>query len=619
MTEWLRYDALGNICQKASGGTAANNYTYAQLGGCGQGSVPGSVAAGSANSGYQLLQVGSAYYTTDANGSLTRATTAANGGGTVQRGWDYDGQNHAVAVWTGGSSTAAVVRTRWDYGADGARFRRTDDGTGQAAGTTLYLDNVERVTVGGSVTWRRTVAGTVMTLAGTTAGLVNSTRTLLGDQIGSVDAVADLASGGLVERADYAAFGAMRTALSAVVVGVAPLTTTTRGFTGQEQLGALDLVHLNGRIYDPLLGRFLQADPLVAQPYNPQNWNPYSYVFNNPLANTDPTGMFSIGQLFRTVLSIAISIWLPGAGFIFGGLANTLFANVVAGFVAGAIGSGSLKGGLTGAFSAGLFYGIGTQFKDLAEAEKETSLTAGEEAAKVLEHGIAGGVMSVLQGGKFGNGFISAGVTEAFSGPISHLDAGNLGVSAERVVAASIVGGTASQLTGGKFADGAITGAFSQAFNDEKHKQNVDGDPIRKLTASQAGAVMDAAREDLWRISKMSDDAFLREFPDSNINSGMDALAKSDQIWTDKQEIITPLGLLSLRAGVRWGALSVEQEYEFEFVGVAADGIGERVSMGWDLYRNYSSFTEFLGHLPFFSPNVDLACKVGAGCVFHVD
>ncbi|MBS0462466.1 MAG: hypothetical protein JSS41_08355, partial [Proteobacteria bacterium] len=67
------------------------------------------------------------------------------------------------------------------------------------------------------MTWRRTVAGTVMTLAGTTAGLVNSTRTLLGDQIGSVDAVADLSSGGLVERADYAAFGAMRTALSAVV------------------------------------------------------------------------------------------------------------------------------------------------------------------------------------------------------------------------------------------------------------------------------------------------------------------------------------------------------------------------------------------------------------------
>jgi RHS repeat-associated protein len=163
------------------------------------------------------------------------------------------------------------------------------------------------VTQGSSVTWRRTVAGVaVMALAGTTAGIVNNTRTLLHDHIGSV--VADATTGALAERADYAAFGGMRTAIDGVAVGLAALTTTTRGFIGHEELGSLDLIHMNGRIYDPMLGRFLQADPMVGQPSNPQNWNPYSYVFNNPLANTDPTGMFSVRQTLGMVIGIVAAI-----------------------------------------------------------------------------------------------------------------------------------------------------------------------------------------------------------------------------------------------------------------------------------------------------------------------
>ena len=47
---------------------------------------------------------------------------------------------------------------------------------------------------------------------------------------------------------------------------------------------------MNGRIYDPLLGRFLSADPVVQAPNNLQSYNRYSYVLNNPLSLTDPTG-----------------------------------------------------------------------------------------------------------------------------------------------------------------------------------------------------------------------------------------------------------------------------------------------------------------------------------------
>jgi hypothetical protein len=46
----------------------------------------------------------------------------------------------------------------------------------------------------------------------------------------------------------------------------------------------------SGRVYDPELGRFMSADPFVQAPYNSQSYNRYSYVFNNPLSFTDPTG-----------------------------------------------------------------------------------------------------------------------------------------------------------------------------------------------------------------------------------------------------------------------------------------------------------------------------------------
>ncbi|MGX9773068.1 RHS repeat-associated core domain-containing protein [Janthinobacterium aestuarii] len=63
-----------------------------------------------------------------------------------------------------------------------------------------------------------------------------------------------------------------------------------RGFTGHEMLDQLDLVHMNGRVYDPLLGKFMSADPVIQDPMNGQNYNRYSYVLNNPTNLTDPTG-----------------------------------------------------------------------------------------------------------------------------------------------------------------------------------------------------------------------------------------------------------------------------------------------------------------------------------------
>ncbi len=67
-------------------------------------------------------------------------------------------------------------------------------------------------------------------------------------------------------------------------------STTRTGFTGQEMMDNLGLVNMNGRVYNPLIGRFISADPHVTDPTDPQNFNRYSYVLNNPLSYTDPTG-----------------------------------------------------------------------------------------------------------------------------------------------------------------------------------------------------------------------------------------------------------------------------------------------------------------------------------------
>jgi RHS repeat-associated protein len=67
------------------------------------------------------------------------------------------------------------------------------------------------------------------------------------------------------------------------------------GYTGQTVLGvSMGLNHMNGRVQDALTGRFLSPDPNTADPGNTQSWNRYSYVYNNPVTFTDPTGFYCI-------------------------------------------------------------------------------------------------------------------------------------------------------------------------------------------------------------------------------------------------------------------------------------------------------------------------------------
>jgi len=99
-----------------------------------------------------------------------------------------------------------------------------------------------------------------------------------------------------VERLSYDAWGKRRTATgddawTDSVIAITP-GNTPRGFTDHEHLDDFELVHMNGRVYEPVLGRFLSPDPFVQYPESTQGFNRYTYTFNNPLSHTDPSGYY---------------------------------------------------------------------------------------------------------------------------------------------------------------------------------------------------------------------------------------------------------------------------------------------------------------------------------------
>ena len=78
-------------------------------------------------------------------------------------------------------------------------------------------------------------------------------------------------------------------------------------------LDELGIIHMNGRVYDPLIGRFMSADPFIQAPDNLQSYNRYAYVFNNPLFYTDPSG-FSWWTNIRGIVIQAVAAVADGLG-----------------------------------------------------------------------------------------------------------------------------------------------------------------------------------------------------------------------------------------------------------------------------------------------------------------
>ncbi|MDD3744446.1 MAG: hypothetical protein PHX54_12540 [Lentimicrobiaceae bacterium] len=118
-----------------------------------------------------------------------------------------------------------------------------------------------------------------------------------------------------------------------------------RGFTGHEHLYAFNLINMNGRFYDPIIGRMLSPDNFMQAPDYTQSFNRYSYCWNNPLKYTDPSGEFIWGVVAFITIG-AYEMWKPGGwdgwkssgqnsvnaglnGLLFGGNAPVIPTNLI--------------------------------------------------------------------------------------------------------------------------------------------------------------------------------------------------------------------------------------------------------------------------------------------------
>lgn len=189
-----------------------------------------------------------------------------------------------------------------------------------------------------------------------------------------------------------------------------------RGYTGHEHLPQFGIINMNGRLYDPIVGRMLSPDNNVQMPDYTQNYNRYSYALNNPLKYTDPDGEFislaaiGIGMLISAATYTAVHLVTHEGsfdGWNWGAFAGAAVAGGVGGFVSpaltaagiGGFANGAITGAATG-FAANLTTGIwhGDKFGSII-----TSSFKGALIGAVIG-GVIQGTSSVLKGNRFSDG-----------------------------------------------------------------------------------------------------------------------------------------------------------------------------------------------------------------------
>jgi len=263
-----QYDKIGNIKLK----TGVGSYSYSGV-----------------NAGpHAVTKAGSLNYQYDSVGNLIR--TKRDGSNASQR----------TLTWTEFNKPASITRNgqrvEFYYDANHNRYlKKSSDGS-----ETFYFGKTyERIKASdGEVQHKHFVYadGKLIALNTQTRDSDNKlknkqVRYLHYDALNSVDMITD-GYGNVVERRSYDTWGKQRTVSwrSDNITEVIQSAITNRGYTGHEQIEEVGLIHMNGRVYDADLGRFLSADPVIQAPYIIGSLNRYSYVWNNPLKYTDPTG-----------------------------------------------------------------------------------------------------------------------------------------------------------------------------------------------------------------------------------------------------------------------------------------------------------------------------------------
>ncbi|GHC11877.1 RHS repeat-associated core domain-containing protein [Cerasicoccus arenae] len=462
------YDAQGNILTRdilTSSGVDARSYTYGS-------SRPHAVTSVTSS-------LGSWSYGYDANGSIK----------------DRHGVTNAVE-WTAYNKVSKVAdgsdESVFTHDANHSRITHTVKEGGQDKRRTIYSGAVEQIEEKVSGNWQ-TVRTRVHVSTPTGSGVIvveadttNKDLWMHTDHLGSICEITD-DTGSIVESFSYDAWGNRRDSSDWGWVDPATFdpTNTERGFTGHEMLDEVGLVHMNGRIYDALLGRFLSADPILQFPNNGQSFNRYSYVLNNPIKYNDPSGHIipllavplaaslaasAAASAAITAATIAAIVSVVGMAVAFAGLAA--FATVTQG---GSTKDILINAGVTFASAVGSAY-IGSIFSSYAVTFFADTLALGNAAssfsalAQATATGLFQGGLSEATGGDFGASFVSsfagtilgaAVASDTAQGLLSHIGGDNW---VGGLVSSAVIGGAVSEIAGGKFANGAITGSIAYLF-----------------------------------------------------------------------------------------------------------------------------------------------------------
>jgi len=229
------------------------------------------------------------------------------------------------------------------------------------------------------------------------------------DYLGSISAITD-ATGNLVESLSYDPWGRRRKATDWTDYNV----IFDRGFTGHEHLPQFGLINMNGRVYDPFLARFLSPDPFVQAPNYTQNFNRYSYAFNNPLKYTDPDMNWNNVDNF----------WQGLGYFGIGAGAGALAAGIGAGFGTLVAGSGSFgfmsasgltaagvipgaAAGSTAGFTSGLVTGTGNSLMQGEKLKQSVGNGLKSGAWGFTIGGVTGGLFGGYQAHRLGNNILT--------------------------------------------------------------------------------------------------------------------------------------------------------------------------------------------------------------------
>jgi RHS repeat-associated protein len=301
-TDSYEYDSLGNL--KTKGG---NTYFYGTD--CPDGSNAGPHAVCFLSNGVSF-----AY---DPAGNMK----SGNG-----RNITYDAFNKAVHIDGAGGGVDFI------YGPEGNRVVQEATATGGTPARTVYVglggtgkSLYERTTTASGVEHVQFIyaggahGGSAFAVRKVSVpGSPAQTLYYHYDHLGSVTAmsdelgrVTDAAAGGAdATIMGYDPWGQRRNPDGRSATVALHLQLGHREFTGHETIPDLGLVNMNGRIYDPVLGRFLSPDPNVQAVTNLQSHNRYSYALNNPLRYTDPTGYFwgELGGFFKSYFSNPLNI-----------------------------------------------------------------------------------------------------------------------------------------------------------------------------------------------------------------------------------------------------------------------------------------------------------------------